>query len=607
MSDEFSTPDRTFADGHDPTWTAMDKSDDDMSSGGGGSLHYYSSPMVTTSSGFLNVSTDTGKTEWIGYDPYKDEYVQMKKQFRSGMVNSWNKFCFTGGIVEIDAIMPGSPGTGGLWPAMWILGNLGRATYEGSTNKIWPWSYDECDRGKQHAQEISACNKDGHYGMKTEKGRGSTEIDIIEIMPGTNEALPSTDVRRPYAAMTLQVAPGVTTNRPNSGQAPVTKPTSGLDGHAPMPAQSWYDGLEYGSNTTINPFFYGTYLGETKPEEPTLRTKAEAYQADAVGAMHGLKEVHFEKVHTYRMEWRPGRGGRIDWYVRETQPDAKERPGGYPFDRKQPDVPASYSGSDEDGWLRAFTIKDESLHAASGAQIPIEPSYLIFNTAVSSTWGFPYNVPDTCKKCYDCSDPACSCALPPGFCDTLKPGKTSLLIDSVRVYQDPSDASQTVGCDPVGFPTREFIEGHEYRYLRPLPFTDQHPLKPVKNGGGHCVKDKDCGEGVCGVVKSGLFGSVGKGCLCDEGWTGPLCKSRKGFDDEPGAYELELDTSWFLRRVRGVWVPRGLGVMLGSVLVGFVGAFLVVVRKKRVSGGVYKGIGMGEVTPVMGRGSMGVR
>lgn len=34
----------------------------------------------------------------------------------------------------MDAILPGEHDIGGLWPAFWILGNLGRATYEASTN-----------------------------------------------------------------------------------------------------------------------------------------------------------------------------------------------------------------------------------------------------------------------------------------------------------------------------------------------------------------------------------------------------------------------------------------------------------------------------------------
>lgn len=56
MSDEFNVENRTFADGHDPTWTALDKSDDDMSAGGG-SLHFYNSSRVRTEDGFLKINT----------------------------------------------------------------------------------------------------------------------------------------------------------------------------------------------------------------------------------------------------------------------------------------------------------------------------------------------------------------------------------------------------------------------------------------------------------------------------------------------------------------------------------------------------------------------
>lgn len=33
------------------------------------------------------------------------------------MIQSWNKFCITGGIVEFSAKLPGDPTVGGLWPA----------------------------------------------------------------------------------------------------------------------------------------------------------------------------------------------------------------------------------------------------------------------------------------------------------------------------------------------------------------------------------------------------------------------------------------------------------------------------------------------------------
>ena len=209
MSDEFNVPNRTFKDGHDPIWTALDKSDDDASSAGGGSLQFYNSSTVTTTKdGMLRISSLLNTTEWTRYDHVNKSYKHETSHFKSGMVQSWDKFCFTGGIVEVDLIFPGEPFIGGLWPAVWMLGNLGRATYEASTNNIWPWSYDTCNRELQEAQLISACNEQNHYGLHPYQGRGATEIDIVEVMAGDSGGpLPSTDppISIPYADMTLQV------------------------------------------------------------------------------------------------------------------------------------------------------------------------------------------------------------------------------------------------------------------------------------------------------------------------------------------------------------------------------------------------------------------
>jgi hypothetical protein len=53
------------------------------------------------------------------------------------------------------------------------------------------------------------------------------------------------------------VAPGIPqkANRPPSG----TLPEWGF---------TWYKNLGYGDNTSINPFFYGTFLGPTNKAEP---------------------------------------------------------------------------------------------------------------------------------------------------------------------------------------------------------------------------------------------------------------------------------------------------------------------------------------------------
>lgn len=327
-------------------------------------------------------------------------------------------------------------------------------------------------------------------------------------------------------------------------------------------------------NTSINPFFYGTYLGETKPGEPVTRTEKEAFQADAVGAAHQLTPAHFNVTHTFRVEWQPGPGGRIDWYSR-----------GH---RINDTFSMEGDGLGTD-WVHAFSILDKVLKKTMGSQIPIEPSALIFNTAVSSTWGFPYDTPEWCEKCYDCDDPKCACAFAPGFCKMLRESDVAMYIDSVRVYQsrDPSahvGANHTIGCDPPEFPTRGWIEGHSYRYMRNAPFSykDKGPIKKkIQNGGGECLTDKDCGSHLKNVNLTAVHESgedarrlhetkgstTGRGkcinsadfkgmfafkekapkvCQCNPGFIGPHCLAENHIDDTPSAYEQTTNRSIFV-------------------------------------------------------------
>lgn len=613
MSDEFNVPNRTFTDGHDPLWTALDKPDDDSSSVGGGSQQFYNSSFVTTTEdGMLKISTKIGRTEWDRYDPVKKKWKVEKALYNSGMVQSWEKFCFTGGIVEVDVILPGDPFIGGLWPAIWMLGNLGRATYESSTNNIWPWSFDTCDRTLQPAQTISACNIENHFGMHPFQGRGATEIDIVEIMMGDSKGpLPGTHppIALPYADMTLQVAPGVVKNRPQSGAAPVYESDIKIKGKTDLVANTWYEGLELHGNTSINPFFYGTYLAETKPGEPVTRTKKQAFQADAVGAAHQLTAAHFNTTHTFRIEWQPGTGGRIDWFTKGHL------------------VNDTFSIED-DGlgteWVHAYGVKDKTLKQTTGAQIPIEPTSLIFNVAVSSTWGFPYVVPDGCAKCYDCDDPKCACSISPGFCKMLREKDVAMYIDSIRVYQsrDPSahvGADHTLGCDPPEFPTRSWIKGHEYKYMRNAPFSydDKEPLRRVQKGGGKCKVDDDCGasltstnftavqesddeEGERKLAKDsktkghgkcvdankfkGMYSSKDRFpfvCMCNPGYTGPNCLAQDHVDDTESAYRNMMNES-LLDYVPQLHVSPFMVIMLASLfLLTIVYSCHVTVRRQK--------------------------
>lgn len=71
------------------------------------------------------------------------------------MIQTWNRFCFTSGYVEASVSLPGKNNVYGLWPAIWSLGNLGRAGYGGSLDGLWPYSYDACDVGTLKNQTLN--------------------------------------------------------------------------------------------------------------------------------------------------------------------------------------------------------------------------------------------------------------------------------------------------------------------------------------------------------------------------------------------------------------------------------------------------------------------
>lgn len=129
------------------------------------------------------------------------EKWDVRKNYQSAMVNSWNKFCFTGGYMEMRVQMPGNDQIPGLWPAFWAMGNLGRAGYLPSTGGFWPYSYNQCgngshqenavDQSKVPSQRISACSYDStdpkyidhaKYKLKEGVARNAPEFDVFEVV-----------------------------------------------------------------------------------------------------------------------------------------------------------------------------------------------------------------------------------------------------------------------------------------------------------------------------------------------------------------------------------------------------------------------------------------
>jgi Beta-glucan synthesis-associated protein SKN1/KRE6/Sbg1 len=140
FSDEFEIDGRTFFPGDDPYWEAVD-----LSYRATADLEWYHPNQITTKSGKLSILMENVANHGM--------------QYRSGMLQSWNKFCFVSGYIEVLMTLPGpnQETTGYVslgaicfvcfayflslqWPGAWTMGNLGRPGYGASTDGIWPYS-----------------------------------------------------------------------------------------------------------------------------------------------------------------------------------------------------------------------------------------------------------------------------------------------------------------------------------------------------------------------------------------------------------------------------------------------------------------------------------
>ncbi|KAK0544467.1 beta-glucan synthesis-associated protein [Tilletia horrida] len=222
FSDEFNEEGRTFWHGDDPFWEAVD-----IWYGATFDYEWYSPEAINTTGGNLVIALEAMPIHNLN--------------FRSGMLQSWNKICYQGGYIEFNMLQPGNRDTMGYWPALWMMGNLGRPGYLGSTEGLWPYSYNSCDAGimpKQLYWNESAplatvqgtgvyskpfptdpngpdllswlpgmrfpsctCPGEDHPGPNVNVGRSAAELDVIESQIQYHGAFHS------YASQSMQTAP----------------------------------------------------------------------------------------------------------------------------------------------------------------------------------------------------------------------------------------------------------------------------------------------------------------------------------------------------------------------------------------------------------------
>ncbi|KAI0094783.1 glycoside hydrolase family 16 protein [Irpex rosettiformis] len=406
FSDEFNVDGRTFYPGDDPYWEAVD-------------LHYwqtnnmewYDPAALVTKNGSLHITLTKKQTH--GMD------------FEGGMMSTWNKFCFTGGLLQVSVVLPGVNNILGLWPAVWAMGNLGRAGYGASLDGMWPYTYDACDVGTVANQTVNslplAATQNGdptHDGsLSYLVGQRLSRCTCQgESHPGPIHA-DGTYVGR--AAPEIDVFEATISGEPLSGQV------SQSSQWAPFNAQ--YKWLNTTANLII-PNETSTYLNEyagavyQQATSSLTYTNPEAYELSGnVFEIYGMQyQAGFDNAY---IGWIAN--GKLAWQL------------------KQP-------GLDTD---QAVEI--------SSRPVPQEPMYIIINLGLSKNFGFV----DVDHLTFP----------------------TTMKVDWVRVYQDPD--RKNIGCDPEDFPTKAYIEQYIEAYSNSNLTTwvdDYHQQMPKNRFLGQC-------------------------------------------------------------------------------------------------------------------------
>ncbi|KAM5536682.1 hypothetical protein V8D89_009609 [Ganoderma adspersum] len=384
FSDEFNVEGRSFYPGDDPYWEAVD-------------LHYwvtnnmewYDPAAITTRNGSLEIVLNRKKTHDL--------------HFQGGMMSTWNKFCFTGGIVLASVVLPGINNVVGLWPAIWTMGNLGRAGYGATLEGVWPYSYDSCDVGtapNQTFNSLPAAAKntgyeESNYELSYLPGQRLSRCTCHgESHPGPVHS-DGTYVGR--SAPEIDIFEAQISGDPLTGQVSQSAQWGPFNEY-----YEWY-------NTTDNLIIpdptvslLNTYKGGSLQQTTSVVTETNQEAYELTGNVYSI----------YGIQYKPGfDGAYISWIS-----DGKV------------------------AWtLRQAGVAADPVVEIGPRAVPQEPMYIIVNLGISQNFGY--------VDLDHLTFPA-----------TMK-------IDWIRVYQDPENIN--IGCDPANFPTAAYINQYIEAYTNP--------------------------------------------------------------------------------------------------------------------------------------------
>ncbi|KAI0783603.1 beta-glucan synthesis-associated [Abortiporus biennis] len=387
FSDEFNTDGRTFYPGDDPYWEAVDLHYWETNN-----LEWYDPAAVTTTGGNLVITLEQKLTHDLNY--------------QGGMLSTWNKFCFTGGYVEANVSLPGLSNVQGLWPAIWTMGNLGRAGYGASLEGMWPYTYDACDVGTVANQTVNG--QPVAATINGDPGNG----DVLSFLPG----------QRLSRCTCPNSNDGGQLNHPgpkHSDGTFVGRAAPEIDMFEAQIEASTLMG-QVSQSAQFAPFNAG-YIWLNTSENEIIPNPSLSKQNTFIGSatQQATSVITYTDQNCYE-----GNTGCFSVYGFEYAPG---------FD----DAYITWVSNNAVSWaLNVAGVGPDPETQISARPIPQEPMYIIANLGMSHNFG------------------------PIDFANL--PFPVHLKIDYIRVYQ-PSD-SKNIGCNPPDFPTEDYINTYLEAY-----------------------------------------------------------------------------------------------------------------------------------------------